>query len=51
MVGWFVVDVLDEDPYMDDDDDDDAMMILNTDLPVDRTECGKRSHAPEYVLL
>ena len=28
-----------------------TMMILNTDLPVDRAECGKCSHAPEYVLL
>ena len=51
MCGWVVVDVLDEDDNMDDDDDDDAMMILKTDLPVDRAECGKCSHAPEYMLL
>ena len=51
MVGWVVVDVLEEDPNMDDDDNDGAMMILNNDLPVDRAECGKCSHTPEYMLL
>ena len=28
-----------------------TMLMMKTDLPVDRAECGKCSHAPENMLL